>query len=269
MLTLTLTAAVLLALIGFTAQQRPAWQERDITSLLPWPALYTLQLAFGLTAAAYIGRTWGTPAGVSAAAFAWLTVLAVSTDLKTLKVPWNAPHAAALVGLICWAFDYTTEGAFSFAASLVGLVALPAVARALTNKGLGLSDVRLLWAATASVSWWSGQTWLLYALILACGLQLLVRIAASIFGFGRLVPAREAPATVTPDETQTEPHTAATSPRATATAAHPTTQTPTKVRLRRELPFAPALLLAICLTSTYGTYIELGACQTWRVIGGC
>lgn len=239
-LLLTLGAGTALALSLYVARQREGWAARGITPLGGWRPVSLLQVAVAVTAAAWFGQQWGSGAAISAAAFGWLGVLAVATDLKTRKIPWDVSHPVAAAGLACFAFNYTTEGLLALLMALAGLVGIPLAARALTNKGLGMSDVRLLWAATATTSWWAGQTWLLYGLILAALIQILVRVAARPCGWGRMVPA----------------------------SGHATPGDPTG-RLRLELPFAPALVLALATCLSYGTATGLGACAMWNVTGAC
>lgn len=275
--TLLISGALLALLSRFAARHAPLWDARGIHPGTSWRRVGTLQAAAGITATLLIAPTWGAGPAVAASAFAWLAVLAVATDLATRKIPWEVSHPVAGIGITCAALSWTVEGALAFAASLLGLVALPYLARALTHNGLGLSDVRLLWAATATLSWWIGQTWLLYALLGACALQLLVRLVAPHLGWGDMTPV---------PGPQKHPATPAPAPRDTISASHaprPDTRAPDTgpgerdahapstepTRLRRELPFAPALVLAITLATTYGTVTATGACTAWNITGIC
>lgn len=224
---------VLAALLAYQYRQAPVWAARDIRPLGGWKTVTAVQVVFGLTAAAALAPQWGTAAGTAAAALGWLSVLGVATDLATRKIPWDASYPPLAVGLICFATSYTIEGALALGAAMLGVVGVPLLARALTRKGLGMSDVRLLAAATTTTSWWLGQTWLLYALIAASVGQLTVRLIAPRLGWGTQVPVPGA------DDTRT----------------------------RLELPFAPALVLAVWAFLAYGTYTGYGACAMWNPFG--
>lgn len=305
-LALGVTLATLLGLCGFTAAQSNGWRARDIVPVLAWRYVAPVQVVAGLGVAAYVEPVWGLGAAVSAAAFTWLAVLAVATDVRSYKVPWDAPHVVAGIGVVCAAANYSTEAALSFAAAFVGCVAIPFLARAMTRQGLGMSDVRILWAATASLSWWAGQTWLLYALIGACLVQGVVRVGARMFGWGRLVtpgtpvdhdatnPAPAADPTADPAidpaiDPATPPGTDRLAARAPVTGqvtghgaqvdlvepdAHP--DSPQResvgerpVKQRRELPFAPALVISLLTGALWATHVGIGACQFWSVTGAC
>jgi prepilin signal peptidase PulO-like enzyme (type II secretory pathway) len=49
-----------------------------------------------------------------------------------------------------------------------------------------MGDVRLLFALAFTLSWWVSVQWMLYAFILAQGLQLVLTVAAKLFHFGLL-----------------------------------------------------------------------------------
>lgn len=256
--------ALVFALTLYVGTQKAAWAARGIRPTVGWFAQSQLQAVAAGVAAAYVQPAWGSGAALGAGMFAWLTVLAVSTDLATRKVPWDIFHPVAAVGLVAFLFNYTTEGALALGAALIGVVGVPHLLRALTRKGLGMSDVRYLWAASATTSWWVGQNWLLYAVIAAALLQLVVRVMAPLGGWGTRVPvpARRnhpdpAPATTTltvADNTVTLPH---------DDGDHPTVAT------RLELPFAPALALGLWAAIGAATYYEYGACQMWNPFGTC
>lgn len=244
-MTTTLLGSLILvtAYTAYAVRQRNTWSEtRDIRVSVPWPVVFATQAAGVLIAAPYTHHVWGTGPAIAMGAFVWLAVLAVFTDLGSRKIPYEVPlYLIAPVGVVAFALNYTIEGLLAFGAATVGLVGVPLVARALTNKGLGASDVRFLWAATATCSWWVGQTWLLYALIGACLIQMLVRLVAAPLNLGSMVPTH--PERPVPDG-----------------------QAPT---MRRELPFAPALVAGFLIAITYGTYTAYGACQMWNVLGVC
>jgi prepilin signal peptidase PulO-like enzyme (type II secretory pathway) len=230
------TVLVMAAMTGYSTSQRTTWASaRGIHALGPWAVLVATQWGTGLAAAAYIYPTWGTGAAISAASFAWFGILAMATDIKSYRIPFEVPlYLVAPVGLVAFAFNYTFEGMLSFVSAALGLVIVPLVARALTNSGLGASDVRLLWAVVATCSWWVGQNWLIYAILAACFLQIAVRIIAPKARLGRMVPVREG-----------------------------------AERLRRELPFAPALIISFFGAIIYGTTTGYGACLMWNVLGTC
>lgn len=242
MITLLASAGVLAALTGYALAHRTRWAGRGIVPAGGWPPTITAQTVAALAAVPYVETTWGSGPALAAAAFVWLGVLAILTDIATRKVPWDVSHPVALVGVAAFALNYTPEAALAFGTALVGVVGIPLAVRALTRKGLGMSDVRVLWAATATMSWWVGQTWLLYALIVACLIQLLVRMAAGPLNWGDMVPTcpdRPAPADGGP------------------------------VAMRRELPFAPALVVGLLACTAWGTHLGYGACQMWNVLGAC
>lgn len=233
----TLTAA---GFTGYTHRAHPRWaQDRGITSALPWPAVYALAAAAALAVAAWLHPGWGAGPAWTFAAFTWLAVLAVCTDLGSRKVPWEVPIWGVVpLGLLGFAVNFTSPGLLSLAAAFLGLVVLPLLARAWTRQGLGASDVRILWAAVATCSWWIGQTWLLYGLLVACLLQLAVRAVARALGWGAWVPVPGKPST-------------------------PSTGAP---RLRLELPFAPALVGGLILSVLVGAHTGYGACATWSAV---
>lgn len=231
--TLAGAGLVLVVLLAYQYRQVPQWAARDIRPIVGWKIVAAGQVVAGLSATLAVTPVWGSAAGVAAAALGWLSVLAVATDLATRKVPWDASYPPLAVGLVCFAASYTFEGLLALGAALLGVVGVPFLARALTRKGLGMSDIRILAAAAATTSWWLGQTWLLYALIVACVGQLLIRFAiAPVLGWGTQVPV----------------------------PGHDT-------RTRLELPFAPALVLALWAFIAYGTYTGYGACAMWNPFG--
>lgn len=231
-----ITGAVLAGLVTYQFRQHTRWADRGIHPIVGWMPVGAAQVVAAVVAAALIGPVWGHPAGVAAAAFAWVSVLSVATDLATRKIPWDVFYPVAAIGVVAFALSYTLEGALAGGAALLGVVGVPWLARALTRKGMGLSDVRLLFAATATTSWWIGQTWLLYALIVASIGQLAVRLLAPVLGIGTQVPVPNKDATET-------------------------------ARTRLELPFAPALVVSLWAFIGYATHLGYGACQMWNPFG--
>lgn len=222
----------LAVLCTYQIRQIPAWTERGIHPVLGWKVIVPAQVITGLLSAFFLAPVWGIAAAVAAAGFAWLSTLAVATDLATRKIPWDVAYPPAAIGAACFALDYTIEGALSFGAAALGVVGMPMLLRTLTNKGLGMSDVRFLIAATATTSWWVGQTWLLYALMAAGVSQTVVRVLAPRHGWGSEVPV------------------------------------PGKDGATRlELPFAPALVLSTWAFLIYATHTGYGACQMWNPFG--
>lgn len=259
------------ALSLYQHRQIPAWTERAITPALGWAAIVPLQLAAAAIAAVGLAPTWGVPAAVAGAMFAWLSVLAVATDIATRKVPWDISYPPAAIGVVAFALAYNIEGALSLAAALLGVVGIPMLARTLTRKGLGMSDVRLLIAATAATSWWIGQNWLLYALIAASLLQLLIRLLAPTLGWGMQVPVpNRNPEPTEPTDTRGD-HSGQDEEAKRAAYAGETEDGESasrgEVRTRLELPFAPALLTSVWAFIAYATITGYGACQMWNPFG--
>lgn len=231
-----ITTIVLAGLVTYQIRQHGAWADRGIHPIVGWVPVGVAQVVAAITAAALIAPAWGTPAGVAAAAFAWVSVLSVATDLATRKIPWDVFSPVAVIGVVAFAFSYTLEGALSGGAALLAVVGAPWLCRVITNKGMGMSDLRLLFAATTTTSWWIGQTWLMYALVVAAIGHLALRIIAPLLRIGTLVPV-------------------------------PGTEDDQTPRLRLELPFAPALVASIWALVGYATHIGYGACQMWNPFG--
>lgn len=226
------------ALTALASTQYDAWASRDITPVVRWRTLTVLQLLVGGAVGAGF-HNQGIGVVVALTALGWLGCLSIATDLATHRVPWEPPHVIAAIGVVCFAVNWSTPGLLSLLTAALALVVIPLVARALTHNGLGLSDVRLLWAITATTAWWVGQTWLIFGLIIACLGQLVIRGLAPVFKWGKLVERR------------------------------PSADPEAPQRFRRELPFAPAIFVgviaAVALTFTSG----LTACSTWSVTNGC
>lgn len=271
MISLVLASAALLGLILFGGLRAAAWTGRGITPVGGWRAVSIAQGVAGLAAATTVRIDWTGPgrgaAVIAIAGFTWLAVLAVATDLKTRKIPWEAAHPVAALGLVCGGVEFTRQGLFAFAASFVGIVAAPWLARVLTRKGLGLSDVRLLWAATATLSWWVGQNWLLYGVVAACVLQLGVRAVAAPLGLGALVPIPTGPVGGAHRRSALDPQPApAAAPgRRAAPGVLTVPAVDPQVRYRRELPFAPALVAGLLGAVAIAMATGYGACAMWSI----
>lgn len=277
--TFLLACAALTFLTGYQSVKKAGWAGRGIHPVLPWGVVISTQVVAALAVVPYFYGTWGSGPAIAGSAFVWLGVLAVATDLKTRKVPYDIAHPVALLGLALFATDYTIEGALSLGAAIIGLVGVPFVARAITNKGLGMSDIRLLWAATAACSWWIGQNWLLYAVIVACLIQIPIKALCHLMDWGPMVPAHDPPDTQVSGSilnaptripsTPSTPDTQATSDASVDIKSHPPEDSAPEVRMRRELPFAPALIAALVAALIYGTSQAYGACLMWNVLGTC
>lgn len=228
-------------LTALTAARRHAWKDRGITTRIPYPVLWSIQAAAALTVAALVGSRIGAAQAVAAAAATWLAVLAVATDLSCQRVPREIPHPVTGIGLAaaCVA-NPGSYGWLSLAVGLAGVVGPTLIARAMIPRAIGFSDVRLLWAWTASLSWWVGHVPLMWALIGACLIQLPVHIAARILN------------------------------RATAPASHTTaSRAQPGMRPRQALPFAPALTVTFAAAAAYTTVTGVGVCHAWAPAGGC
>jgi prepilin signal peptidase PulO-like enzyme (type II secretory pathway) len=253
LLPLLLTVGVLTGLAGGL---RSRWDSRAVQSAGPW--LLTLLSAAGvaLLVGALTADRNSPSAALSAAAAAWLAVLAASTDLGSRKIPREACHAAAAVGLIAAGTAADMLGWLNAAVAAVALVALPWVARAATRQGLGLGDIRLLWAFTATLGWWLDPAVLTYALIGACLLQLGVRVVARLVRRGRAVAPVQSllPEPVAAGSVANE-HTVDAAPhREQAGRGRQAQRTPDSPAGRRagEMPFGPALAGAYLTVLLYG-----------------
>jgi prepilin signal peptidase PulO-like enzyme (type II secretory pathway) len=228
---LALTPA-LAALLTTVHRQRHAWAHRDITPVRSWRATTAVAILASTLATAATATMTGPWPAASVGAMAFLAVIAVSTDLASRKIPRDLPHVAALTALAHFALSEhrSLTALIALTVSTVGLVVLPWIARALTRNGLGFSDIRLLWAFTTALAWWTGPNILVWALIGACLTQLLAHPAAAVLGWGRTVPV--------PDKDGTDTG-----------------------RTRTELPFAPALCAAFLAAAGYAAITGASACS--------
>lgn len=182
MIPATWTAAVfpagaLAVLTGHAITHRRRWSDRGIRVVVPWPVALPVQgLAAAAVSTALVPRI-GAAAATGLAAAIWIGLLAVNSDLACQKIPYEAPHRAALVGILASLPGLTVPRVVTVGVTVLLCVGAPLAARALTRRGLGLSDVRLMWAWTATLSWWTGPTVLAYGLIAACLLQIPVHLS--------------------------------------------------------------------------------------------
>ena len=221
------TLLAVTALTAVAASRRSAWARRDITSRIPWPAVFITQGIAALTVLVLADPPNADPyipaaAAVSAAAACWLAILAVVTDLSCRMIPRDLPLPVSIIGLACAATEADQQGWLSLGVSTTALVVFPFVLRMLTRGGLGFSDIRLLWALTATLSWWAGPNTMLGGLLLACLLQLCVRTVARPLRLGMVAPV----------------------PGTGEGTGHP-------LRQRRELPFAPAIVAGVTAAVVY------------------
>ena len=282
----------------YARARQKQWEDRAIRPAGGWSRLHLCQGVAGMVAGSIITVHWGASAGIAVAAMTWLACLAVLTDIATYKIPWDAIPPVAVIGLVAGLSAYTTEGLLSFLTAVVIIVLAPLVASLLARRALGMSDIRLLWAATATMSWWAGPIWLIYGLIGSCVIQSLARVAAPAMGWGRMVHRSADPAHSASDDTDAlasaeappRGHSAATTgpgagEQVDASVTRParvhladTTQpTPThehldtssRPRLRREMPFAPALVFGMVVAVVAATYTGDGACAAWTLSSTC
>lgn len=222
-LLLTLPAVTVLALTAHA--KTPAWTARQITATGSWTGTISAATATAAGAALLLNPAIGPTRATAAAAAAFLAVLAISTDLASRKVPRDIPHVSATIGLAAFTVNASWPAAISLAVTAVALVALPWITRAVTRSGLGFSDIRLLWAFTATTSWWTGPNIAIWSLLGACLLQLTVRALATPLHLGTRVPVPG-----------------------------------TDGRTRLELPFAPALCAAFATGTGYAAITGASAC---------
>ena len=191
--TLVLVTVLTLGQLGFlgwwSARTRQAWEERGIRPVRSWS--FTLTVALTAGGAAYAVLLLGFPETVSpweasgAALTVFLTALAVCTDIASYRIPRDITLLTAVVALP------NMIAGLSMAALVgigfwTGLVVVLFVARRL----IGMGDVRLMFTLTFTLSWWVSVPWMLYAFILAQGLQVVLTVAAKLCHFGLSEPLR-------------------------------------------------------------------------------
>lgn len=266
-------AVALIALDGYIRTGADAWAARGITPLKGWGTTRVAQIAAaaGVTVTLTVasGSTAPAPFIVSAAVWAWLAVLAVSTDLSCYRVPSDVIHVVAVIGMACAASHaWTQQVAYPLLSIMVGVVTAVGalfLGRIVTRGGLGMSDVRLAWAATTCLGWWVGPVWLLYGLLVAAVVQFVVRFAAVFVGWGRTVDQPTLQGSVL--DGQGTP--------VSGVGGHLTQDTRTRQasgappRTRRELPFAPALIIGLSLCSGAALVSGSTSCLLFNPWGPC
>lgn len=233
------SAAPAAALTLLSLKHRAAWSARGITSVLRWRDTLLLcalaAIGYGtLIANAHAVAEPGI--AIPAAAAAWLGTFAICTDLACQKIPREMPHYAAATGLatlLYYAVNPDTSGSrgwmlFNLTATFALIVAAPWIARVATRRGLGLSDIRMMWAFTATLSWWNadGFVQMGYGLIAACLLQIPAHLGYAAYRRRHRLPQTHLPET-------------------------PSNAPDKKTRLR--LPFAPAL--AVCILASVALFL--------------
>lgn len=155
-----------------------AWAARGIRfprtarHTFTWSGLVTAAAA---TAAAVSGQA--APVVVAYGVAMGALVLCVSTDLASQRIPREVPNTVAVIGWCCFAAHYSPLGAVAAAVTFIGIVLIPFIPTLVApSVGIGFSDIRLLHALTASLAWWVGHAWMLYALVAAALIQILVRL---------------------------------------------------------------------------------------------
>jgi prepilin signal peptidase PulO-like enzyme (type II secretory pathway) len=250
-----LPALTLAALTALALHRRHAWAARDIRFGMPHWVLAILQAAIALPVGTYVGSQYGTTPAIAATAFAWLAVLATVSDIASMRIPREACNSVSVIGLVTFCFTISLPTVWALAASAIAAIGGPAVLRILTRSGLGFSDIRLATAAVCTLSWWVGETTLLYAFIFAALAQQVFRVATLPWrhriGEWEAVPARRpAPAAADPDAEST-----------TATQGEAT-----ELRQRRALPFGPALSLAFLGAALYSTITGVNVFTSWMTV---
>jgi prepilin signal peptidase PulO-like enzyme (type II secretory pathway) len=250
-MTVVFLIAALALLTTVATVRKTAWAERGIRLGVPYPVLATTQNLIALTAGLLVADRISTAAGIGVAAFTWLAVLTFASDLSSRMLPREACNTVTLIGLPLFAVSWSGPAAFALIMCLIGLVAIPWALRAVTRKGLGFGDIRLLTAATTTLSWWVGQDYLLYALLGAVLLQILAHVVTWPWRdrIGDHEPRPSRP-------TASEPVGAA----ATETV---------KVRTRRMLPFGPALVTGMLTAAVYVTVTAMDVCAQWGYLAAC
>lgn len=152
------------------------WVSRDITA---YPSSFSpyLRVLFGVLAGFGFGYALGSvAAAVAGSAIAWLSVLAIETDLANHKIPKEPCWVVFFTGTLAGITGYTMYAAIIAGIALIALGLIPLVLAILTKGGLGSGDVRYLVAVTP-LAWWIGVTPLLVAVIVGCIIQIIIRTA--------------------------------------------------------------------------------------------
>lgn len=169
------------------------WQQRGITIPWPLPTLLAVQLLVGTTGPLLLNTSplddvYAVPGvALSLAAALALGVTAILTDISCKKIPKEPGLVAIAAGIIgcVLANGIEMRGTFNLIVAILGVVLLPFLA-AIATKGLGYGDIRLLAAYTATLAWWVGVYPLLWAIMTACFLQGLIRLATRLKHVPRL-----------------------------------------------------------------------------------
>lgn len=155
---------------------RVGWRSRRIHTDLQhrwWTlARYLAPVAAGTGAALWYGSL---PAGIAFAAATWLGVLAAHTDLTTCRIPKEACWWTLAVTAGAAFSTWSMTGLASAASALVIVSIAMVIVALLTRGGLGSGDVRLV-MALAPLAAWSGYISFLYGLLIACVLQVPLRL---------------------------------------------------------------------------------------------
>jgi len=193
MVLLVLVTALTLGQLGFlgwwTARSRQIWEERGIRALRSWAFTLTVALTAGVVT--YPALLLAFPQTVNpweasgAALTVFLTTLAVSTDIASYRIPRDLTLLTAAV-----AVPNMIAGLSLAALVGVGFWAAVVLVMFLARRFVGMGDVRLMFTLTFTLSWWVSVPWMLYAFILAQGLQVILTVAAKVFHFGFSEPLR-------------------------------------------------------------------------------
>ena len=247
------------ALNIYTLTLVPPWAERGIHTLGSPRLTLALASAAGIAAAAIVNPHVGLPAAVAAGASVWLAVLATSTDLACMKIPREADKPVLIVSVVAFAFSHPQmPNLLSLGVAAVALGICTAFS-VFTRTGLGLGDIRLLRAFTAASLWWFTANNILMFYIVACVIQLVLRLLTLRSNFGSRAATPSAP-------------TAQGTPLAMPADVHPAGSGPEGPRKtgRRLLPFGPALALSYVGFLTYSAVSATTACSSWALpTGSC
>ena len=111
---------------------------------------------------------------ICAGLITWLAILAITTDLESLKIPLEPCWTIFLVGLTLLLIGGSVAGWASFGVAFITLGIAMFLSAFITRGGLGTGDIRLLLACTPLATW-VGYTPFLIAVFIAGLLQLPLR----------------------------------------------------------------------------------------------